>query len=332
MAYASLKYLLQRSRSQGEMNQAIKAGGPQNSAQGDSCGLRGRSEDLSAGMTIHASFLDGVVSAAGRRLRERHARPWAEISEQELSAGVLAVLQGLTDVILPESIDKQSRETPFSRETRTQTVVEGTGEVVELGISKIHSCTIEPYHSIGEASIQRHNGDEQASEPQQRAPELQAIQTSCSDVQDRPEHRLDEARNATIREQLQPEEARSRTYESPLERETDLQFQRSASREELSPVKNRSHIADDALALSSNAAMSESDSINEPVSSARDPIISDRDDVTWLQEASALHRAGALHSPDRDDIARPSEPADLSQMLSPDERRPDRNTEPVGAI
>ncbi|KAF2209257.1 hypothetical protein CERZMDRAFT_100462 [Cercospora zeae-maydis SCOH1-5] len=310
MAYASLKFFLQRCNLQGAMDQATKTRGPQNSAQGDSCRFRGRSEDLAAGATMHSSVLARVVSAAGRRLREGNARPWADISGQELSAGVLAMLQGLTDVILPESVDEQFRETPFLRQASPEIVVGTTGEGEKLGLSEIHSCTIEPDHGSGEVSIQLHDGDEEANGPPQRAPELQTILPSCSNVHYRPGDRLHDARNATIREQS-----------SPSEHEINLQFEHSTSSDEPSPVSNRSHMADDLPEMSSNAAMSESDSISNHVGPARDPDASDGIDVTWLQKDSALDRAGVLHPPDQDGMATPREPAELTQMLSSDELR-----------
>lgn len=327
MVYACLLHFSWRFKSKNATNQAVEADGSQMSAQDDSCRSQRRPGDVAAGIGTKRTVFDEVVDAAGRRLRERKAQPWANISNQELSVGVLAVLQGLNDVILLESepvevsesenVNKLPRKGTSAGEASPAIAAETAREVSEPASPGSHDRFVEPNSNDEPASPQLQDADSQASRPQQRASELHTNPEFGSNQQQRPKSRLDDDDDhATVREKRERENADTGGHESPLERDVDLRPEQNSASDKDSPATKSSHVPDGVSRSSSKAAMPEAHLSSTLVNSVRNENVHGRDDAT-----SAGHRADAPHPADQDDAVTSIEPANLIETLSFDEQR-----------
>ncbi|PIB00451.1 hypothetical protein CB0940_01298 [Cercospora beticola] len=326
MVYACLHHFSWRFKSKNETEQAVEARGSQKSAQDDSCRSQSRPGDVAAERAMNRTVFDEVVNAASRRLRERKAQPWANISPQELSVGVLAVLQGLNDVVMPASkpievaesddVNKLARKPTSAGDAGPVTAAETTREVSEPGSSSSRGRFVEPDSNDEPAPPQLQDADDQASRPQHRASELHTTSKISSNPQQRPESRLDDDNNATVREEREIENADTGGHESPLERDVDLQPEQNTASDEHSPATQSSHIPVNVPRSSPNAAMPEAHLSSTLDRSLRNGNVHDRNDAT-----SAGHRTDAPHPADQGDVVTSIEPADLIETLSFDEQR-----------
>ncbi|GIZ39711.1 hypothetical protein CKM354_000308400 [Cercospora kikuchii] len=327
MVYACLQHFPWRFKSKNATNQAVEADVGQNLAQNDSCRCQGRSGDVAAGIAMNRTVFDEVVNAASRRLRERKAQPLANFSNQELSVGVLAVLQGLNDVVMSDSepiemaesgdANKLARKPTSTGEASPVVAAETTRAVSEPGKSGSHERFVEPDSNDEPAPPQLQDADDQASRPQQRASELHTTSESSSDPQQRPESRLeDDDDHATVREKRGRKNADTGGHASLSERDVDLRPEQNTASDKDSRATKSSHVLDGVPRSSSNAAMPEAHLGSTLVSSVRKENVHGRDDAT-----SAGHRADAPHAADQSDLVTSIEPASLIETLSFDEQR-----------
>ncbi|PPJ55746.1 hypothetical protein CBER1_01578 [Cercospora berteroae] len=237
--------------------------------------------------------------------------------------GVLAVLQGLSDVVMPGSepieepesddVNKLARNPTSAGEASPVIAAGTTREVSESGSPGNRSGFVEPNSNERPASPQLQDADDQASRPQQRDSELCAAPEIGSKPQQWPESRVDDDDNAIVREKREQENTETGGHESRSERDVDLRPEQNTASDEDSPATKSSYIPDDVPRSSSKAAITDSSTLD---SSVRNGSIHDRHDVT-----SARNPAEAPRPADQDDSVTSIEPANLIETLSFDERR-----------